>query len=62
MDYDDNDENGVLGGSKMTELVVGYNEALVLLDKLAYADGMPSGDIDILFLLREKNREIHDPK
>ena len=46
---DDNDENGVVEVSETIEPVVSYNEALVLLDKLAYVHGMSSEDIDILF-------------
>ena len=38
--------------------MVNYREALALLDKLSYVDGMSSDNIDILFLLREKIKKL----
>ena len=46
---DDNDKNGVAEVSEKIEPVVSYSEALVLLDKLAYVNGMSSKNIEILF-------------
>ena len=50
----DDDENGVVECSETTELVVSYSEALILLDKHAYVDGMSSENIGILFGICEK--------
>ena len=46
---DDNEKNGVAEVSEKIEPVVSYSEALVLLDKPAYVNGMSSKNIDILF-------------
>lgn len=50
----DDDENGVVECSEKSELVVCYREALILLDKHAYVDGMSSENIGILFGICEK--------
>ena len=52
----DDDENGVVECSEKSELVVCYREALILLDKHAYVDGMSSENIGILFGICEKLR------
>ena len=54
---DDHDKNVVANGSETIEPMASYSEALALLDKLAYDDGM-SDNIDILFLLREKIKKL----
>ena len=60
---DDNDKNGVIEGSETIEPVVSHNEALVLLHKLIYVDGISLQDIDILFLHHEKIEKfkVNDP-
>lgn len=60
---DDNNKNGVTEGSETIEPVVSHNEALVLLHKLIYVDGISLQDIDILFLHREKigKFKVKDP-
>lgn len=60
---DDNDKNGVIEGSETIEPVVSHHEALVLLHKLIYVDGISLQDIDILFLHHEKIEKfkVNDP-
>ena len=41
--------------------MVNYREALALLDKLSYVDGMSSDNIDILIFTSWKNQEIVNP-
>ena len=55
---DGQDRNVVAKGSETIEPMVSYREALALLDKLSYVDGMSPDNIDILFLLREKIKKL----